>query len=619
MALDASGKFIWATTGGGPLVKLDATTGAILAQFGDRLTQSLAIQSGTGLIYISSGSGIEVFDPASSTFSHFSDIRVGSLGFAPDGSLWAATWPHNQSQIIRFSGSPATPQLMLQLNADVDSIAFGLAGSSLEGLLFISHTDEASPGSGSDLTMVDLSTMRQVALATGGTRGDEIKAGADGRLFISQSHQIDVLNPIRSPRVASTNPPPDMTVALPFASITVTFDNDMLASTATDPHSVLNPNNYQLLGDSAGLVVIRGVSYDKANRTAVLSFDPLYADRYQLQVLAGINSSTGLGLAESYSTRFTAIADLTSVLGLQFSMARSDRANGTVSFDVSVTNTGQHRLLLPIILQLTPVQHFDGEPLGANGRSADGSWLIDLNANLPSSGILEPGQSTSGRTVSVLTTNRHPVAFDPTISGVSGGNNAPVFDSNPLIVATVGQVYSYQATASDINGDSLSYLLVNGPSGMTVDAATGVVTWTPSAASTGQATVALQVYDTSGAYDMQSYTLQVDGVNSPPVFFPLDNLIQGREGQSLQIPVVATDADADNLVYWAEHLPPGALFDPLQHALVWTPDFHSAGTYTDVRFLVSDGLHQVSESTTVVIAPTPQAPTFLKPAVVTVR
>ena len=30
------------------------------------------------------------------TFSHFSDLRVGSLAFAPDGTLWAATWPHNQ-------------------------------------------------------------------------------------------------------------------------------------------------------------------------------------------------------------------------------------------------------------------------------------------------------------------------------------------------------------------------------------------------------------------------------------------------------------------------------------------------------------------------------------------
>ncbi len=48
MALDAAGN-LWATTGGGPLLELDPQTGAILGQYGDSLTQSLAIQPGTGL------------------------------------------------------------------------------------------------------------------------------------------------------------------------------------------------------------------------------------------------------------------------------------------------------------------------------------------------------------------------------------------------------------------------------------------------------------------------------------------------------------------------------------------------------------------------------------------
>ena len=104
MALDATG-MIWATTGGGPLYELDPTTGAILGQFGDSLTQSLAIQPGTGLIYVSSGNGIEIFNPATETFSHFSDMRVGSLAFDNHGNLWAATWPQDQNQLIEFTKS----------------------------------------------------------------------------------------------------------------------------------------------------------------------------------------------------------------------------------------------------------------------------------------------------------------------------------------------------------------------------------------------------------------------------------------------------------------------------------------------------------------------------------
>ena len=47
----------------------------------------------------------------------------------------------------------------------------------LAGLLFVSHNsgpvdfDQAPPSALSELTMVDVATLRQVALATGGSRG----------------------------------------------------------------------------------------------------------------------------------------------------------------------------------------------------------------------------------------------------------------------------------------------------------------------------------------------------------------------------------------------------------------------------------------------------------------
>ena len=83
--------------------------------------------------------------------------------------------------------------------------------------------------------MVDLATLKQVAVATGGTRGDEIKTSADGRVFISQSHQVDVLGPILPPQCPSTNPPPQGIVALPLGSISVTFDEDMLTGDPPTP------------------------------------------------------------------------------------------------------------------------------------------------------------------------------------------------------------------------------------------------------------------------------------------------------------------------------------------------------------------------------------------------
>ena len=53
--------------------------------------------------------------------------------------------------------------------------------------------------------------------------------------------------------------------------------------------------------------------------------------------------------------------------------------------------------------------------------------------------------------------------------------------------------------------------------------------------------------------------------------------------------------------------------------MTWTPAPGNAGTYTDVTFFVSDGLHDISETTTLLIASTIAAPTFVRPADRTVR
>ena len=148
---------------------------------------------------------------------------------------------------------------------------------------------------------------------------------------------------------------------------------------------------------------------------------------------------------------------------------------------------------------------------------------------------------------------------------------------------------------------------------------TGLATWTPSATSPEQAEVVLQVYDSAGAHDTQAFLLQVAGVNRQPVLATLPAEIQGTEGKLLEILVQALDPDDDPLVYWSDHLPPGAVFDAARKMLVWTPTYQDAGTYENVTLAVSDGLHTVLGITTLVIAPSAPALTFLQPPDVVVR
>ncbi|TVS15269.1 MAG: tandem-95 repeat protein, partial [Planctomycetaceae bacterium] len=612
LAYDESRGTVWAATGGGPLLQLHPASGRILSEHGDGLTQTLAVDPATGLIYVSSGTGIEVFDPAVETFTRFSDMRVGNLRFAPDGTLWAASWP-DRGTIVRFDHR-GRPEAMLAFDSAVDSIAFGQPGTRLEDLLFVSHNSGPHGSTGGILTMVDMATLRRVTIATGGTRGDIVQTTSDGRVLLSQSHQVDVIAPILAPRVAATNPPHEALVALPRGQISVTFDQAMLVGSASDPASVLNPSHYTLVSQTIGPVDVAGLTYDAASFTVLLDFDALQTGSYTLTVDTGVRSMLGLELAEAYAIEFTAISDFSPFVDVQFANSRSERTSGTVSFDVTVTNQSDHDLVLPLLLVLDPHVGVEGRPLGAVVQQGSDVWLVDLAENVPPDGVLKPGDSTTGRTVTILNPGGQRIDFDIDVYTLAFDNAPPVFTSQPLTQATADQPYAYQAVAVDPDGIRINYVLVRGPEGMRVDPDSGLVLWEPTSRSPADADVVLRAYDSRGGHGEQRFAIQVDGGNRAPVFTPLPATIVGREGQPLIVPLSANDPDGDDLVYWIDDLPPGAAFDPQRRALVWTPGFEAAGTYENVRLVASDGLQQAVQTVTILIAPVNQPPRLVRPA-----
>ena len=94
-------------------------------------------------------------------------------------------------------------------------------------------------------------------------------------------------------------------------------------------------------------------------------------------------------------------------------------------------------------------------------------------------------------------------------------NTAPVFTSNPVLTATVGVPYLYNAAATDLEGGALIFSAVTVPVGMTVSAA-GAVDWTPAAGQTGANPVTIRVTDNGGLFADQSFTITVSA-SPPPV------------------------------------------------------------------------------------------------------
>ena len=96
---------------------------------------------------------------------------------------------------------------------------------------------------------------------------------------------------------------------------------------------------------------------------------------------------------------------------------------------------------------------------------------------------------------------------------VKAVNDAPRFTSTPLTEATVDALYTYDVNAADPDaGDTLTYSLTIKSAGMTIDAATGLIQWTPASTQVGANDVAVKVADSNStpALDTQSFTITVN-------------------------------------------------------------------------------------------------------------
>jgi hypothetical protein len=95
------------------------------------------------------------------------------------------------------------------------------------------------------------------------------------------------------------------------------------------------------------------------------------------------------------------------------------------------------------------------------------------------------------------------------------GNRPPEFKSTPVTTAYVEWLYVYNVSASDPELDKLNYSVETGPEGMSVDATSGKVTWTPK--STGNFTCVLLVSDGKNGVARQQFVIQVLDAVKPSV------------------------------------------------------------------------------------------------------
>ncbi len=133
-------------------------------------------------------------------------------------------------------------------------------------------------------------------------------------------------------------------------------------------------------------------------------------------------------------------------------------------------------------------------------------------------------------------------------------NHAPVITSTPVITSVNEKtLYTYQVTATDSDGDSLTYSLTQKPSWLSINSNTGLITGTaPEVYYNKYYTIKVKVSDGED-YDTQTYVLTVKNVlcpseNHAPVITSTP-VTKVDEGEQYIYDVEASDEDGDVLTY----------------------------------------------------------------------
>ncbi len=592
MVFDAAGQ-LWASTGGEGLLQLDPATGAVLDRVGAGISLGLAAIPGQNAIYVATTGGVARLDTATRRLTPFSNVRVDAMAVDADGTLYGTAWPTG-GEVLRFDFR-GRAEVIGSVSGGAESLAIGAAGSLVDGALIVGHQN------GGRISIIDPQSLRQTVIASGGTgRVEGIESLPDGRFLVTQGDQVDIFFTVAAPRVVDTIIRQNNRAAL-------VFDVGLNAADPARTSSATRGANYTIVNKDTGQSVgIGAVQYDAATRTSELLFESLAPAEYELRVAPSIESEQGIPIGgNGFTTTFRVFEDVSISTSVAYSATRIHRGDGTLLFDVTVTNTADFDIAGPINVIFdqfgdASVVFFgnDGLPADANGFQvlADGT-------------VLAAGTSSLPQTVVIANPNLLDLDFDPRVLATLPPNLLPTFDSTPQLSAAASAEYEYAATASDPDGNRVTYVLTDAPEGATVDPNSGAVSWMPTRGAAPRTTFELRAYDARGAFERQVWTVDVTGANRPPIIAPVEDLL-ATEGDLIEIPISGFDPDGDDLFYFADRLPPGAVFDSVGQTLRWRPGGDDAGVYESVRLIASDGFVETSVTFDIVIANNNVAPTL---------
>lgn len=171
-------------------------------------------------------------------------------------------------------------------------------------------------------------------------------------------------------------------------------------------------------------------------------------------------------------------------------------------------------------------------------------------------------------------------------------NNPPTISGTPPATVLINEAYSFTPTASDPDGDALTFSVNNQPAWANFDSTTGRLWGTPTLGDIGvNPNVRISVSDGTATASLSAFDVSVSQAtpsNSPPT-------ISGNPPSAVTVneaysfTPTASDPDGDTLSFSISNQPAWADFDASTGRLWGTPQTGDIGMTQNVRISVSDG------------------------------
>jgi len=498
-------------------------------------------------------------------------------------------WASFDAGTGRLSGTPAASAVGTYSNIRI-SVSDGAMTASLPAfeIIVIAAPNQAPTISGSPATSVNVGASYSFTPSASDPDGGQLTFSIAGR-----------------PGWASFSAATGRLTGAPVASDVGTYSNVRISVSDGQETAALTSYTIEVDALPNGVPVISGVPASAVTVGSTYSFTPSASDPDGDELIfsiAGLPEWASFDSATGHLSGVPSGADVGVYNGVQISVSDGEASVSLPTFAIAVNDAPNQLPSISgtpaILVDVDSAYSFEPVANDADGDTLSFSiagqplWASFSASTGALTGVPVAGDEGvySGIRISVSDSKDAVTlpAFSITVVGLPNG--VPIIGGSPAATATAGAGYAFTPTASDPDGDNLSFSISGKPSWAGFDQSTGRLSGIPDDGDVGVSSgIRISVSDGVDTASLPAFAITVAARPNRAPEIGGSPATSVTAGAGYSFTPSASDPDGDSLTFVISGKPAWAEFNSGNGRLSGTPGDNDAGVYSGIRISVSDG------------------------------